>query len=212
MNGSRSKHMIGQVGLVVATAMVTVTLAGSGVASAFNVPGNSVTSAKIVNNSIRSIDVKDGTLASVDVHDGALTGADVADGALTGGDVADGSLGGGDIADGSVSTADLSPQALTRWAKVDGGTSTSLIRGRGATTASRLAAGQYLVTFSQSITACGWTATVNDNDAGVAPNLYASVERNSAADANTLRVRVFNNAGTTVDTAQDDGFTLTVTC
>ena len=202
MNPSRSKRMIGQVGLVVATAMVTVTLAGGGVASAFNVPGNSVTSAKIVNNSIRSIDVKDGTLASVDVHDGALTGADVADG----------SLGGGDIADGSVSTADLSPQALTRWAKVDGGTTTSLIRGRGATTASRLAAGQYLVTFSQSITACGWTATVNDNDAGVAPNLYASVERNSAADANTLRVRVFNDAGTTVDTAQDDGFTVTVTC
>lgn len=202
MNPSRSKRMIGQVGLVVATAMVTVTLAGGGVASAFNVPGNSVTSAKIVNNSIRSIDIKDGTLASVDVHDGALTGADVADG----------SLGGGDIADGSISTADLSPQALTRWAKVDGGTTTSLIRGRGATTASRLAAGQYLVTFSQSITACGWTATVNDNDAGVAPNLYASVERNSAADANTLRVRVFNDAGTTVDTAQDDGFTVTVTC
>lgn len=202
MNPSRSKRMIGQVGLVVATAMVTVTLAGGGVASAFNVPGNSVTSAKIVNNSIRSIDIKDGTLASVDVHDGALTGADVADG----------SLGGGDIADGSVSTADLSPQALTRWAKVDGGTTTSLIRGRGATTASRLAAGQYLVTFSQSITNCGWTATVNDNDAGVAPNLYASVERNSAADANTLRVRVFNDAGTTVDTAQDDGFTVTVTC
>lgn len=202
MNPSRSKRMIGQVGLVVATAMVTVTLAGGGVASAFNVPGNSVTSAKIVNNSIRSIDIKDGTLASVDVHDGALTGADVADG----------SLGGGDIADGSVSTADLSPQALTRWAKVDGGTTTLLIRGRGATTASRLAAGQYLVTFSQSITACGWTATVNDNDAGVAPNLYASVERNSAADANTLRVRVFNDAGTTVDTAQDDGFTVTVTC
>ena len=202
MNPSRSKRMIGQVGLVVATAMVTVTLAGGGVASAFNVPGNSVTSAKIVNNSIRSIDIKDGTLASVDVHDGALTGADVADG----------SLGGGDIADGSVSTADLSPQALTRWAKVGGGTTTSLIRGRGATTASRLAAGQYLVTFSQSITACGWTATVNDNDAGVAPNLYASVERNSAADANTLRVRVFNDAGTTVDTAQDDGFTVTVTC
>lgn len=202
MNPSRSKRMIGQVGLVVATAMVTVTLAGGGVASAFNVPGNSVTSAKIVNNSIRSIDIKDGTLASIDVHDGALTGADVADG----------SLGGGDIADGSISTADLSPQALTRWAKVDGGTTTSLIRGRGATTASRLAAGQYLVTFSQSITACGWTATVNDNDAGVAPNLYASVERNSAADANTLRVRVFNDAGTTVDTAQDDGFTVTVTC
>ncbi len=202
MNPSRSKRMIGQVGLVVATAMVTVTFAGGGVASAFNVPGNSVTSAKIVNNSIRSIDIKDGTLASIDVHDGALTGADVADG----------SLGGGDIADGSVSTADLSPQALTRWAKVDGGTTTSLIRGRGATTASRLAAGQYLVTFSQSITACGWTATVNDNDAGVAPNLYASVERNSAADANTLRVRVFNDAGTTVDTAQDDGFTVTVTC
>lgn len=212
MNASRSKRMIGQVGLVVATAMVTVTLAGGGVASAFNVPGNSVTSAKIVNNSIRSIDIKDGTLASIDVHDGALTGADVADGALTGADVADGSIGGGDIADGSVSTADLSPQALTRWAKVDGGTITSLIRGRGATTASRLAAGQYLVTFSQSITNCGWTATVNDNDAGVAPNLYASVERNSAGDANTLRVRVFNDAGTTVDTAQDDGFTVTVTC
>src|SRR5215218_7644033 len=83
-----SKRILGKLGMVVATAVVSVTVAGSGVASAFNVPMNSVNSAKIVNNSVRSIDIRDGGVRSVDVADHNLTTNDIANGSLTGGDIA----------------------------------------------------------------------------------------------------------------------------
>ena len=53
---------------------------------------------------------------------------------------------------------------------------------------------------------------MNDNDAGGATGLYATVERDTAGDANSLRVRTFNAAGSQVDTEEDDGFTVTVFC
>lgn len=248
----RFDGFLGKAGLVVATAVVTTTLAGSGVASAFNVPTNSVDSNKIVNESIRSIDIKNGTVASVDVRDNSLTTGDVLDSTITGSDIADssiggndiafGSVGGGDITDGSVLGADLATGTVTssdlsdstvtgtdlangtvgpndlaanvqtRWAKVDGGATASLQRGRGAVSASRAGAGNYVVQFSSSITACGWTATVNDNAAGSVSELYAAVEQNNPADNNSLRVRIFNAAGVEVDTPNDDGFTVTVVC
>ena len=119
----RFDGFLGKAGLVVATAVVTTTLAGSGVASAFNVPNNSVDSNKIVNESIRSIDIKNGTVASVDVRDNSLTTGDVLDSTITGSDIADssiggndiafGSVGGGDITDGSVLGADLANGTVT---------------------------------------------------------------------------------------------------
>jgi hypothetical protein len=191
-----------QLGLVVATAVASVTIAGSGVASAFNVPINSVNSSKIVNNTVRSIDIKDGT----------ITGNDVGDGSLTGGDISDNTINGNDVQNGSIGPSELSLLATTRWAKVDAGLTTTLLNHRGATSASRLQQGQYVVTFAQPITGCGWSATVNDNDAGSAGPLMLSVERNFDNDANSLRVRTFDHAGAPVDTSEGDGFTLTVVC
>jgi hypothetical protein len=217
-----TKRLLGQVGLVLATSVASVTIAGSGVASAFNVPTNSVDSNKIVNESIRSIDVKNGTLTSADVHDNSLTGGDVADSSLTGSDVQDssltandldsGSVGSSEIVDGVIQPSDLSITAMTRWAKVNGGLTTSLLRGRGANSATRIGTGAYQVTFSQSITNCGWSATINDNDAGGASAGFATVERDASDDILSLRVKTFDANGVLTDTAEDDGFTVTVVC
>jgi hypothetical protein len=239
------KGHLGKVGLVVATSLATMTLAGGGVASAVAsaVPANSVNSSKIVNNSIRSVDIRNGTIRSMDVLDNNLRGTDVLDGSLGTDDVLDGSLTGGDIADsslttfdlqdgtvasediadativsndiqnGSIQAADLNNSAMTRWAKIDAdATGTAVLRGRGVITSSRVGQGMYTVTFLQAVDACGWTATVNDNDAESAGNLYASVERNSVNDQNTLRVRTFDASGALTDTSAGDGFTVTVVC
>jgi hypothetical protein len=228
------KGFLGKFGLVVATSVLTASLAGTGVASAVaSVPNNSVSSPKIVNNSVRSMDIKNGAVRSADVADNNLTTNDILDGSLTGGDLADSSLTtfdlqdgtvasediadatilSADIQNGSIAAVDLAPLAITRWAKIDAdATGTSIIRGRGVVGSTRVDTGQYTVTFLQDIDTCGWSATVNDNDAGVAPALYATVERNSAGDNNTLRVRTFNGDGAIVDPPTGDGFTVTVTC
>jgi len=67
MNDSRVKKVASQLGLVVAGSAMTVLLLGGGPAGAFNVPNNSVTSAKIVNGTIQGMDIKDGTVAPVDL-------------------------------------------------------------------------------------------------------------------------------------------------
>ena len=217
-----TKRMLGQVGLVLATSIASVTIAGSGVASAFNVPANSVDSNKIVNESIRSIDIKNGTITSADVHDNSLTTGDVADSSLTGSDVQDnsltandlgtGSVGSTEIIDGVIQPNDLSLTAATRWAKVNAGPNTSLLAGRGASSATRLGNGTYQVTFGQAITNCGWSATINDNDSGGASPGFATVERDAAGDSFSLRIKTFDANGALADTADDDGFTLTVVC
>jgi hypothetical protein len=69
------------------------------------------------------------------------------------------------------------------------------------------------VTFVQPITDCGWTATLNDNDAGSAAPGEITVERDNIVDAHSLRVRIIDSAGTApMDASSSDGFTLTVNC
>jgi hypothetical protein len=232
MNGF--KGFFGKFGLVVATAVVTTSLAGTGVASAVAaVPNNSVTSPKIVNNSVKSADIRDNSVHSIDVTDGNLTGVDIADDTVGGGDVTDGSITSADIGDGAVSTldvldgnltgadilngsiglTDLAPTAVTRWAKVDADVNgATMIRGRGAVGATRVSAGQYAVTFLQDVDQCGWSATANDNGTGAAGALFATVELDGPNADNVLRVRTFDAAGALVDPTNDDGFTVTVNC
>src|SRR5690242_9650953 len=67
------KGFLGRFGLVVATSVVTASLAGTGVASAIvTIPNNSVSSIKIVDDTVRSIDVRNGTLRGVDIADGTV--------------------------------------------------------------------------------------------------------------------------------------------
>ena len=204
---------LGKVGLVVATSVVTATLAGTGVASAVAaVPNNSVNSLKIVDNTVRSIDVRNGTLRGVDIADGTVGPDDVEDNSLTASDIAEGGILSEDIRNGTIHPGDLALDALTRWAKVDADASPQLLAGRGASTVTRPAAGNYVVTFNAPITGCGWTATLNDDDAGAASPGEISVERNNANEPNVLRIRTFDSAGALVDGDGSNGFTVMVNC
>ena len=121
MDGTRWKKVASQVAMAVAGGLVAVTLTGGGPAGAFNVPNNSVTSAKIVNGTIQGIDIKDQTIAPRDISIGAVTnarlGADavttdkVADGTITGADVQADSLGSSDIQ--NLHGTDLQSESLT---------------------------------------------------------------------------------------------------
>ncbi len=99
------------------------------------------------------------------------------------------------------------------WGKVSADSGgANLLSGNGVTSVNRLLTGQFQVSFASAITGCGWMATLNDNDAGVAPSGQISIERDSSADAVTLRVRTFNASGAAADPASGDGFTVQVDC
>ena len=125
--------------------------------------------------------------------------------------IINGSVTGTDIANGTVGRQDLKANVVARWAKVNAGIATALIRGRGVESAFRASAGVYRVAFTNSVANCGWTATINDNANGTAAPFQITVE--ASADAPTdLIVRTFNSAGTPSDTGETDGFTVTVDC
>ena len=131
---------------------------------------------------------------------------------VTSAKIVNGTIQGIDVKDGAIGPADLSVNARPRWAKVSGGTSGALLRGRGVASSSRIGTGTYRVTFDAPVTRCGWTATRNDNGAGLAGAGQISIEQESPADATTLLVNTYNPAGTPTDTAADDGFTLVLSC
>lgn len=116
------------------------------------------------------------------------------------------------IVNGSVARADLKPGSLPNWAKVAGGTTGTFLAGRGASSSSRVGTGVYQVNFNRSVQGCGWSATLNDDDAGAAASGQITVERASAGDPDSLFVRTFNAAGAAANTASGDGFTVTVLC
>jgi hypothetical protein len=130
---------------------------------------------------------------------------------VTSAKIVNGTIQGVDIKDGAIAPADLSVNARPRWAKVDAGPTTTLIRGRGAASATRAALGVYRVSFETPITNCGWTATLNDNDASSTPPGEIGVER-EAGTSNNLLIRTFNSAGVQSESSEDNGFTVVVSC
>lgn len=154
-----------------------------------------------------------GSLATVLIMGGGPAGAfSVPNNSVNSAKIVNNTVSSADIKDGTVAPADLSNTARARWAKVSGGTSGTLIRGRGVTSASRYNPGNYVVTFAQPITGCGWTATLNDNDAGSVTTGQIAVERHDTGDPYTLRVRTYDSLGTNADTPANDGFTVVVHC
>ena len=116
------------------------------------------------------------------------------------------------IVNGSVARADLKPGSLPNWAKVAGSTTGTLLAGRGVASSSHVGTGVYQVDFNRSIVGCGWSATLNDNDAGTATAGLITVERASSGDVDSLFVRTFNTAGSAANTLGSEGFTVMVTC
>jgi hypothetical protein len=93
-------------------------------------------------------------------------------------------------------------QALTRFAAVS--QTGALAAGRGATAASRTAAGTYEVTFAENITACAYSATVIDAEGGAG---FATID---PVNATTLRVRTRAAGGD--NPAANFSFHLIATC
>jgi hypothetical protein len=86
-----------------------------------------------------------------------------------------------------------------------GGTAGTLGATRGATTSTRVGAGQYTVTFSANIGSCAYNATPSS-----ATPATATVQ---SVDNNNIRVNTFtDDAVTGVPAAADHDFHLTVTC
>jgi hypothetical protein len=102
-----------------------------------------------------------------------------------------------------------------RWAKV--GLSTAgagVLSGVGVVNAERVAVGVARVTFDETVTGCGWTATVNDNDRGGAASAGITVELGDLD--NQLLVKTWQtNDGTApweLPPGDNDGFTVMVIC
>lgn len=125
--------------------------------------------------------------------------------------IINGTVTGTDIANGTIGRRDFKANVIARWAKVNAGIATQLLRGRGVETAFRSSAGVYRVSFSASVANCGWTATLNDNGAGTSGPGQISVESLTQAPTDLI-VRTYNAAGQPADTAETDGFTVTVDC
>jgi len=115
-----------------------------------------------------------------------------------------------DIKDGTIEPGDLTVRAATRWAKVNAGMNTELIRGRGVENATREGVGGYLVEFAQPITNCAWNATLIHPGAGLETPMVV-----------TLYVTRYTDTSLWVQSMYDDdladmndfmGFALTVHC
>jgi len=118
-----------------------------------------------------------------------------------------------DIKDGTIAPADLQTRIRPRFAHVSANAGgATILQARGVASVSRINAGGYLVTFSQSVQGCGWTATLTDDDAGSAAAGEISVERYAVDDPNTLWVRTYSSAGAQTDRPNGDGFTVRVDC
>jgi hypothetical protein len=130
---------------------------------------------------------------------------------VTSAKIVNGTIQGIDIKDATITPADLGTNARPRWAKVDAGPTTTLIRDRGAASASRFALGVYEVAFDAPINGCGWSATLNDNDSSSTPPGEIGVERKPGS-TNSLLVRTFNSAGVQSESSEDNGFTVVVSC
>ena len=127
--------------------------------------------------------------------------------------IINGSVTGQDIAASTVGRGDIKPSVLTSWAKVGTTTTTAtLLNDRGVASAAQVSNGSYRVTFDRPIVGCGWSATLNDNDAGAGFPGEITVERDTAGDPTSLRVRTYNSAGTQGALGSSDGFTVTVDC
>lgn len=85
----------------------------------------------------------------------------------------------------------------------------ALVRGVGATSATRLAAGQYRVGFNRSVVACVWTATSGDDVNGNWPNLLANVALSGDGTGTSLFIDI-RHTGTLAST--DSYFHTIVVC
>ncbi len=184
--GQRFRPMLATQAIAIALAAVTAYfVAAGGFAAADDTPEVGEATAEVVAaNSVNSSSVINETLQGIDVKNGTLGRADMALG------------------------------VIPLWAKVNpNGSTPVLLAGKGIQFVSTTGnPGEYDVRFNRSIVGCGWMATRNNNTSGSVDNGEIGVEQATQGDANSLRIRLFNSAGTQTAPASDDGFTVMALC
>jgi hypothetical protein len=184
------------------------------------IKANSIKTGKIVKEAVTAGKIKKGAVTESRIGDGAVTTSKIADNAVTTSKIATDAVTGDKVKESTLGTV---PDASTL-----GGTpansfqqkgdllfatvapanaAAAIVRGRGATSVTRIATGFYAVTFERDITGCTWLATYGQpNNAGV-DALWATVR--GRTNANELGVVLWDDAGAQAD---GNGFHVEVLC
>ena len=158
------------------------------------------------------------TIGSNEIIDGSIRNRDFKDGTLRGQESKRNGFGGGAIKE---STLDASQLDAADLGKVDNAAvadgiarhavvsdAGAVVRGRGATSASKSGDGQYVVVFDADVKSCAYFATLGDPAAGAPPAGEIAVS-SAASNANAVLVVTRDSTGATM---VDRPFHLTVSC
>ena len=179
-----------------------VALTGTAVATTSALIG----SAQIRNNSITGLDVKNRSLRPIDFR-GSVRGPRGLRGLP-------GATGAAGAAGAAGAKGDKGDPATRLWALVNH--TGALVAGSGATTAVRLVAGRFRVTFNQAVNTCVSTGSQTDVTGGAVPSgastRIVSTDNRVQTNTSTIDVATVDPAGVDSDPAVGDGFALTVFC
>jgi hypothetical protein len=158
------------------------------------------------------------TIGSEDIVNGSIRNRDFKDGTLRGNEAKREGFGGGAIKE---STLDASKLNAAKIGKVNGADTAdgltrhvvisepgAIVRGRGATSATKSGEGQYQVVFDTDVHSCTYFATLGDPAAG-APAAGEIAVSSLAGNANGVLVVTRDSTGATM---VDRSFHLTVSC
>ena len=96
------------------------------------------------------------------------------------------------------------------WALIDADTgSASVVRGRGAISASSPGTGRFAVAFDRDITSCGIQATLSDATGAAGASGEISTDQ---PVGNAIEVNTYDSSGAPADPFNTDGFTVQVLC
>ena len=138
------------------------------------------------------------------VATGSINGREVKNFSLTGKDIKKDGIGGGTIKESRLGTVP-SAESLSHSAVV--AAAGQFVRGKGVTSAVRVAEGRYQVTFNRNVQGCVTVASVGDPSAAGPPAGQATTA-GLATNGNAVQVRTAQGDGT----AANRGFNLIVSC
>lgn len=182
---------------------------GNGSVTTDQLANASVTAAKLAPGAVANASIPDGSVTTAKLANGAVTGSKLQGSSVTGAAVAANTLTGAEINETSLSVVPDAAFAVraqnTAAAVVDSNGTLKTGQSYQAASAVRVAAGQYEVTFTRTITACAYVG-----GAGYSNNTVASNGTSATAyykNSTTLSVFTFN--GTNV---LDNPFQVLVIC
>jgi hypothetical protein len=114
-----------------------------------------------------------------------------------------------DTIDG-VDSSSLVAESELLWALVDADTgAATIVRTRGAVSASTPGTGRYVVAFARDISGCGVQATLSDATGAAGPPGEISADQPSG---NSVEINTYDSGGVPADMFNTDGFTVQVLC